>query len=259
MLKKVLLSWAVAAAMLIHGSSALCEEFVVFGNYNKAPKIYWEDDSPKGILIDILKYIEKHSAHSFDVQLYPWKRSYLKANLGEGGIIGLSKTTARLDIYDYSDVVYYDEIIMVVLKEDVFSYKSIEDLAGKRVGARRGSFYGDEFVEGQKSVFEVSEDGNALQRFNKLLKKRIDVALIGPGKLAFEQLFKDNPELEENRDKFAIIEKPFILDANYLAFSKSMNKKEFLSDFNQVLRQGKEDGTIQTIIDSYPHLFAKNE
>jgi putative transposase len=38
------------------------------------------------------------------------------AKVGEGGIMGLSMTKERLMLFDYSDVIYYDDLVLVVIK-----------------------------------------------------------------------------------------------------------------------------------------------
>ena len=51
------------------------------------------------------------------------------------------------------------------------------------MGSLRGASYGEEFEIGKKNAFEIDEDDNLEQRLLKLLRKRIDVALIGPGRI----------------------------------------------------------------------------
>ena len=146
---------------------------------------------------------------------------------------------------------FCSSILLVVLKNHEFPFSTIEDLAGKRVGVRRGSSYGDDFEHGKKELFTVDEDSNAVQRLKKLYWQRIDVALIGPGKAGLNQVLKDNPELLQKKDEFVVLNKPFKRDPNYLGFVKTMNMKEFLQEFNQVLQKGYEDGSIQQIINKY--------
>lgn len=239
-------------ALSMPGAPCLGDEIVILGNHYKPPKVYLENNDPKGILVDIMRHVEKRTGHSFNIQLYPWKRAYREALKGEGGIFGLSMTTERrLRIFDYSDIMYYDDIMLVVLKGNEFPFNSIEDLKGKRVGARRGAIYGDEFKRGKNELFAVDEDGYTAHRLKKLLRGHIDVALIGPGKTGFNRVMRDNFEYLGKKDAFVVLPKPFIRDPQYLGFAKSMNMKGFLQEFNQVLKKMFEDGTIQRIFDKY--------
>ena len=93
--------------------------------------------------------------------------------------------------------------------------ETIDDLAGKIVGIRRGSSYGDEYKRGKRDIFTVEEDSNAFQRLRKLRSRRIDVALIGPGMAGLNQVLRKDSELLKHRDEFVVLEKPFESDPNY--------------------------------------------
>ena len=237
--------------LLLHEIPSFGEEITIFGNDYKPPKYYLKEGKPMGILVDIMRYIDQETEHTFLIQLYPWKRAYRKATAGKGGIVGLSMTTERLETFDYSDVLFYDDLVLVVLKGQEFPFETIEDLAGKRVGVRRGTSYGNDYERGQKEIFTVDEDGSAIQRLKKLRARRIDVALIGLGKTGLNHILRDDPKLLQHKNEFVVLEKPFKRDPNYLGFAKTMNMKEFLQEVNQVLHKGHGDGTIQKIINKY--------
>ncbi len=227
------------------------EEITILGDEYKPPKIYLEEGEPSGILVDILRRVELKMGINFNIQLYPWKRAYtLSMNFGYG-IVGLSKNEERLTIIDYSDVLYFDEVILVVLKENLFEYNTLEDLTGMVLGINRGASYGDKFEIGKKEHFTVREDNGVISRLKLLLAKRIDVAMIDSGVPGFSNIISNEPFLFKNRDKFAIVTKPFLIDPNYLGFHKSMDRTEFLIEFNKALMQAKEAGDIDKIILSY--------
>lgn len=237
--------------MILNVNLCFAEEIVIFGNDNKPPKNYLKKNKPKGILIEIMKYLDSELSQSFQYKLYPWKRAYRNALGCKGGIIGLSKNDARIRLYDYSDVMYYDTLLLVVLKGKEFKYNKIHDLRGKKVGYLRGASFGEEFEKGKNSVFSFQEDGSAKQRLLKLLFKRIDVALIGPGLAGFNMIVKQDKRLLKNKDKFVILSKPFRKDPNYLGFSKKMKMQGFLERFNKALRKGHKTGALQKIISEY--------
>ena len=143
-------------------------------------------------------------------------------------------------------------MLLVVKKGHEFPFETIEDLAGKVLGVRRGSIYGDVFERGMRELlFTVNEDGNGVQRLKKLLLDRIDVALIGPGKSGLNWIINSDSMLQASRDEFVVLPVPFAVDPNYLGFAQAMNMKEFLAEFNLIIQQGHEDGTIQAIIGKY--------
>ncbi len=231
---------------------AAAEEIVVFGNDYKVPKIYAADGEPKGILVDILHWADERMDHSFSIRLFPWARAYNNALEARGGIIGLSMTEERLGIFDFSDPVYHDEVILVVLRGKDFPYRDINDLAGLRVGIGRSGSFGDEFEHAKASgLFVVEEDNGPVMRLHKLLLGRIDVALLSPGIFALNETLALDSTLNENACQFVALDRPFKRDPNYLAFAKEMEMGELLEEFNAVLQQGLDSGEIQAIIDSY--------
>lgn len=234
-------------------NASLSNEIIIVGNDYKIPKIYLDENVPKGILVDILHYADAEMEdYKFDLQLYPWARAYQIALDGKGGIIGLSKTQERLEIFDYSDVVYYDEVVIVVIKGQEFPYETMDDLAGKTVGIGRGGSFGDEFEAAKESgLFQVEEDNGPVLRLKKLLAGRIDAALISPGKPALYQTIQQDVDLTRHQAEFVVLDVPFKRDPNFLGFAKGMGQTKFLDEFNAVIEKGYATGAIQKIIAKY--------
>lgn len=245
--------YILAALLTLQLSPAFGSEITILGNNYKVPKIYEENSVPKGILVDIINYIDDQMEnHTFTIELYPWMRAYKMALNAKGGIIGLSKTSERTELFDYSDVIYYDEVIIVVLKSQVFDFNTLEDLKGKTLGIGRGGSFGDEYEKAKKEgLFDVKEDNGPVPRLRELQAQRIDCALISPGERAFNEIINQHKSLMENKEKFIILPKPFKRDPNFLGFSKTLKMQDFLKEFNKVLKQGHETGKIKTIIDTY--------
>ena len=251
-MKKIIIMCTTTLLFCCFCDLGLGEELIIFGNHNKPPKVFQKNKKAQGILVDITRYIEKKTGDTFNIRLYPWKRAYNNAKDSKGGIIGLSKTEERLKIFDYSEVMYYDDIFLVVKKEKKFKFENFKDLKGKTLGIGRGGSYGDDFEQGKRSgSFKIEEDNAPPQRLRKLLKGRIDAALIGPGKIAFEQIILQDPYLLERKSQFAILPKPFKRDPNFLGISKKLNKKSLIKRFNSALKKGYSNGEIPQIIDKY--------
>lgn len=244
----VLLTALLSAAPVVHASDIL-----IVGNEAKVPKIYKEDGQAKGILIEIARAVDRElKGHSFTYQLFPWARAYGMAEQGRAGIIGLSMTAQRLEAFDYSDVLYFDEVIVVVKKGKEFPFAGMEDLRGKVVGIGRRGTFGDEFDQAAKAGrFAVEEDDGDVPRLKKLLAGRIDCALISPGPYALNRVVSSDRDLLMARDLFVALPQPLTRDPNYLGFAKSMHMQYFLDQFNAALRRCRQSGEIQRIIDTY--------
>lgn len=224
------------------------EEILITGNAYRAPKIWLEDGQAKGILVDILHHIGKKVGVDFEIKLYVWKRAYYLAETGESGIVGISMTTERLKIFDYSDPIYYDEVVLVVKRGNEFKFDKFEDLKYKRISVVSGGSFGYEYEEAKKYFIIVDHHDN-MSRLRKLLSGRVDAAIFSPGEASLNMEIKNAGNL--SRDQFSILEKPLTFDPNYLAFSKELNKAEFIKKFNHALKEAYEKGEIQEIVSKY--------
>ena len=227
------------------------ERIILFGYDNKPPLAWVENDTPKGIYLDILHQIEERTGLAFEIRLMPWKRAYMQALDKQGGIFGLSKNTERLRIFDYSEMMYVDEMRLVVLKGNEFEYRTVDDLEGKTIGVTRGASYGDVFDKASKTIFTPSVDANPVCRLRMLLAGRIDAALIGPGEASVRHVIEQDRELRMNRNRFVVLETPFNRDANFIGFNKALDRTGTLAEINQALEAMWLDGTIERIEAQY--------
>jgi len=122
----------ICICLILSSMLASAETILVTGNSTKEPKIWKNDGVPSGILVDILKSLEQDLGVTFIIKTYPWKRAYISALNGKSGIVGISKNKARLKIFDYSEPLYYDEVIIVVKKGHAFPFEQLKDLKGKK-------------------------------------------------------------------------------------------------------------------------------
>ncbi len=224
---------------------------VLFGTDSKPPKSWLKNNTPHGFQIDILREIECRTNLTFDIQLFPWKRAYMHAAEGKGGIFGLSMTKERQKIFDYSRIMCIDEMRLVTLKGREFPYHSIRDLRGKSVGVTRGASYGDTYDKALGTVFTPCYDGKPVIRLRMLLAGRTHAALIGPGKASLDYVINSDPQLKANADKFVVLDTPFNLDPNFIGFHKKMKQGKTLAIINKALSSMWEDGTITRIMTQY--------
>ena len=223
----------------------------ILGNDYKIPKIYLDEDRrPQGILVRILEHIDSlMDDYDFDIELYPWARSYNMAARGEGGIVGLSLTSERQLHFDYSEPLFTDTVAIIVLRGHEFPFRSMDDLAGKRIGIGRGGSFGDRFETMKRTgAFTVVEDDGPVLRLKKLLYDRIDCALISPKDFGLPATIRLDPVLEDHAGDLVQLPTPLLRDPNHLGFAKSMRMGPFLDRFNAVLRQEKANGHIDRII-----------
>jgi ABC-type amino acid transport substrate-binding protein len=226
------------------------DELLLIGDDSTPPKYYLENSVPKGFIVDIVVWCMQEMKKPYELQLYPWARAYQMAKDGEGAIIGLSMNSERLKIFDYSEPLYHDDLMVVVKKGKEFSFQSVDDLKGKVVGVSRGTSYGDVFDKAvENKVFKVYEVARIVQALQMTVTERLDAVLIGPGAAGVKQVVASQNLIRP--DEISILPVPFKRDAKYLGVLKSHEMKSFVADFNAALKKGKETGVFERIINSY--------
>ena len=214
------------------------EVLVVFGDDNYPPVIYAKNGQATGVLADILRKVSARSGDTYDLQLFPWKRAYEQARLGNGAVVGISMTAERRAIFDFSEPLYNDDIQIVMLKEHPFPFSQLSDLKGKTLGGVLGASYGDVVDRAiHDGLFTVDHDIGQTGRLRKLLARRIDAALIGNGNAGYETVLQSDPELQAQRSRLIVVKPPLAHDPLYLAVAKRMNKSAVIKRFNTALRE----------------------
>lgn len=231
--------------------SAWSADITVFGSDSTLPKMFLQEGRGRGILMDILQYADQtmQDDSTLKVALYPWARAYRYAATGAGGIVGLSWTEERTALFDFSEPLYVDDVVIVVLKGYEFDFKELSDLQGKRIGLGRGEGYGDAFEKARSTgLFTAEEDNGVANRLTKLAMGRIDCALFHAGKAGFEELLRHHQVTSAMRDALVVLPVPLRSEPNFLAFPKSMQMQGWLTRFNQAIRRGYASGEIPRII-----------
>ncbi|NRA19627.1 MAG: transporter substrate-binding domain-containing protein [Oceanospirillaceae bacterium] len=214
------------------------------------PKYYVENDRATGFVVDITQWVLNDMQVPYQMNPLPWKRAYANALQAKMAIIGLSKNSNRLKIFDYSAPLYFGDLVFIVKKGREFPFESIADLKNKVISTGPGVSYGDRYDDAVTNrVFKVIPYETPVQGLKLVLRDRVDAILIGPGINGLRTLVNSDDALR--MEQFSILEKPFKRDAKHLGFHKSMFKKEFLDKFNQSLRRAWDTGVVDRIVESY--------
>ena len=243
---------AIAALILLSiGMVAKAETLEILGDDAYTPVIFSSNGKPDGVLARILARVEILTGDHYDIRLAPWKRTYELALRGEGGVIGLSMTEERSNLFDYSTAIYDDNIQVVTLKSRQFRFSKLDDLKGKVIGGVNGASYGDEVDRAIESgLFTMDRDVSQAGRLRKLLAGRLDAAFIGNGQAGFEAVLSGVDELMAHRNDFAILPRPLTRDPLHLAFAKSLGKREALERFDAAIEKMRKSGELKSIISS---------
>lgn len=235
--------------VLLLGQTAQAQVFRVFGAHDGHPKYFEQDGEAKGIVVDISKHCLNQMRVPHQIQLLPWKRAYTMAERSEGGVIGLSISDERLALFDFSEPIFTEHIVLVVHKGREFPYKNITDLKDKLIGATIGTSYGTAYDEavanGTLTIVGFNDTRSGL---GMLQRERIDAILLGSS-VDIRRLAQSWPGLQP--DVFTTLPMPFKSDSKHMGIAKTLKMGWFLEQFNQCLKNGHDTGIFTPIIYQY--------
>lgn len=211
------------------------------------PFTYKDENTGKaaGVFTDLVENLFREMGVSAEIIPLPWNRVLYYGLRGKTGIIGLYKTKALEEIYDFSDPIYIEKIHLYFLSDEISPPASFEDLKDKTIGILAGWKYGDLFESEKNSgLFSTMEKQEDRDNFNLLEHRRIDYVL--------------DTELggifclcaDENFRNIRMSSLPLIEEPVYLVFNKNTNRKELLKKFNRFLSRKKEDGSYNLLIEN---------
>ncbi|WP_027469672.1 substrate-binding periplasmic protein [Deefgea rivuli] len=216
-------------------------EVLIFSD-DEYPPIMYKDaqGQARGIMVDAIRNFEKLSGKKVKLELLSWRRAYEYGVKGKGGLIGLSKTKERQAIFDYSDVIFEDNIYLIARRDKEFEFKTLADLKGKLIGMHLGASYGESVDSAIKQgVFQSDLSTTDVFRLKKLLRGRLDAAVVSHGLVGLTAILHEDPELMAHKNEFVILPVPLVRDPLHLGFAKSLGMTEFLNEFNQSLKANK--------------------
>ncbi len=219
---------------------------------NTAPWAYAEDGQVKGIDYEALQEIARRMGFTFQLEPFPFKRSFSYIKKGQrDGILLLYHTRQRESVVLYSKDPMHDSTHYVFVKKgNEFAFDSIQNLYGKLIGKNRGFAISDEF---DKAVLDKKiriQEVDFRERLIKMIATdRIDafVSNYASTKLELKRLGLVNQVVH--------LPRPLTKKGVFFALSKKAsnvkNKTEFLNTLSKTLRDIKKEGLYDKIVDKY--------
>ncbi len=212
---------------------------VMATNAEFEPYEYHEGDDIVGIDADIAQAICDKLGYELKIEDMEFDSILPAVQSGKAdfGAAGMTVTDERKQSVDFTDS-YATGIQSVIVKEGS-SIKSIDDLKGKKIGvqlATTGDIYAkDDF--GEENVEEYNKGADAVMA---LTSGKIDAVII------------DNQPAKafvKTTDGLQILDTDYVQEDYAAAIQKG--NTDLLNAVNGALKELKEDGTIQKILDKY--------
>ena len=163
--------------------------------------------------------------------------------------VGWLKSEARQKEVLFSTPIVYASNVFFHHKDLPFSWDSLEDLSGLRIGITKGYSYGESFREARKLFnLRVSEANTDLDNVRRLVDGKIDLFLVEQkvGRHILDQHYA------WQSNHFVADEKPLFREPLHLIVGKSHPQGEsLLKSVDKAIEALKSDGRYQTLISNF--------
>lgn len=196
-----------------------------------------------GLYPNLLRAIFEKMDKDIVITAAPWKRVIKSIDSGKAGVGGIYKNSKRLKIYDYSNALFDERLVLFTRKGESFNFRSIDDLANRKIGVIRGWSYGDELDAASKAKkINLQVNSSDILNFKKLVAGRVDAVI------AIREAGDSLIRSENLEDVIEAVKTPVTVNSTYLAFSKKKNMTAVIDEFNRTVKQMKKDGSFSKIV-----------
>ena len=227
------------------GAEDAGKKYVIATDIEFKPFEFTNDDGDfVGVDVDILAAIAEDQGFEYELQSLGFDAALAAVESGQadGMIAGMSITDERKEIYDFSDE-YYDSTVCAAVKADA-DYASLDDIKGQTVVVKTGTqsaAWAEEIAE-EYELKLVYKDDSAMM-YQEVLSGNAAACFEDFPVMAYG-VSQDNglKLLVENQESYA---------TPYGFAVKKGENAELLEKFNAGLKNIKDNGKYQEIVDKY--------
>ena len=206
------------------------------------------EGSLNGFSTKIIKEVLKRMNVDIEsLEACPWKRALYMIEKDEAdALFSANYTQERTGFAYYPDEAIVESPWVIWSRaEDAFTYASLNDLIGKKLGTVRGYSYTQELMDFLKTHNNYDEVTDDLSNFKKLNAGRVDVIIaeLGNGYSVLNELKIKNIVPHKNH--------PIKTDGLYIIFNKHRISQAFVKKFSEELKKIKQESIYQTWYDDY--------
>tara|TARA_Y100001960_G_C14773631_1_gene881664 strand:+ start:2394 stop:3206 length:813 start_codon:yes stop_codon:yes gene_type:complete len=244
-------------------ANATPTKVVVYADDAYPPYSYAVVGEPKGVYTEILKLIfSKMKSYDVTIKPIPWKRGLKLLQLGKGFALypPYYYSDKRLYISPYSDPILPEEVV-VYCNPETADKRTLEnwpeDFYGLTIGINEAfALGGDEFwaAVDQQKIFTLSAKGNKASLVN-LYERQTDCYINDRLSILWDI---KNLKMDGTfpNDWMVTLSTVVSREHGHLGFTNQYPeqypyKDDFVTQFNQQLKQLQQDGTIDQVLSRY--------
>lgn len=212
------------------------------------PFEFEENGVPRGISVDLTREAIRRMGYNVTITPYSWTRAVEMVQTGQAhGIFSLFRSAERETWGVFpKEPVFIDRQYFYGIPGTVIQYDgTIGSLTNYTIGITRGYSYGDAFDEAVKNGTLRTEavDSNTAN-IEKVENGRIDAFI--DSQYATLYYLKQTGQTGKVTE-LALLREPEL----YLAFSRKKVDQDFVDRYDHVMREMREDGTYDAIVNKY--------
>ncbi|MFB0824716.1 substrate-binding periplasmic protein [Chromobacterium violaceum] len=206
------------------------------------PLMYADKQSAAGFYPLLIAKICERAGIAVTLRAVSWRMALQDLRAGSAAAGGIIKTASREKLFDFSQPLFIERVVMAYPRARAQPYRRLEDLNGKRVGVIAGWSYGDAFDQARKDGRFAAFDGDSDQQNLQQLKLgRLDVVL---GIRETLQLALR----EGGHHGFALSAETLAANHAYLAINKHAQQQALLTRFDLSLEGMRKDGSYDRLV-----------
>lgn len=217
---------------------------VMATNAEFEPFEYQEGNEIVGIDVEISKKIAEKLGVKLEITNTSFDSLPMELQTGKCDFVaaGMSYDEDKAKNISFSDPYFDAGQSIIVLKDS--DIKGPDDLNGKKVGVQLGTT-GDKYCTEELKDVEVNRMNKAVDAVTDLINGKIDAVVVDD--------FPAQKLVDKNSDKIIKLEKALTVEQYHIAVPK--DDEEMLKVVNEVLKEMKDSGELDKIIDQYKDIL----
>lgn len=234
-------------ALLVTSTSLAAEPWRVVGDEQFSPYSFVtaEDDTPRGLDVELVDAVLREAKVNYDIRLYPWERVKRMLDRGEVQMaFQFAGTPLRQQQYELVGPLRSGStVFMTTAKTALSDWKSLDDLSPYVIGQVRGYAYEENFDRADLARDTTAQ--NPRQLVSMLLAGRIDI-IVGD-RVQLQYFVREQRAQEQVR----ILPRPLIQMPRFVAFAKGDSERA--RQFSEALVRLRKSGTLGKIEQRWTH------
>jgi polar amino acid transport system substrate-binding protein len=205
----------------------------------------------QGLAVEMARHIFSRTPYSTEVSFENWSRAMEGVRVGVyDALVAAWYEEERNSDFLFSEPYLRGELIIVKARKDRGTYRSLEDLAGRRLGIQLDYAYGIDFS--QIPDLKLVEENQLISNLLNLLNDKVDF-VIGDQRTMSQQLHEF---LNQQVTSFEVL--PIRLagrDRHLAASRETPGHEQLVAAFNRALAATRKDGSYQKILKKWDERY----